>query len=80
VNAAELAARYPDTLRLDPILGLVKRCSKCGEWWTATKQFFYPAPGRPPTGLHSWCIACARENIRERRYGERRRLAAKGAH
>lgn len=74
-TAEQLAQRWPGALRLDPILGLVKRCTKCGEWWLATTAFFSTAPGKStPLQLHSWCWACVKEAQRIRRR-ERRRQA-----
>lgn len=56
-NDENLAARYPQRLRMDPLLGLVKQCSWCEEWWSATLDFFMSQKGTP-TGLHPHCKAC----------------------
>lgn len=37
-----------------------KQCHKCGEWWPATKEFFYSMPRRPDK-LRSPCKACIDE-------------------
>lgn len=47
--------------RYDDDGDLERRCSKCGEWWPASREFFYSC-GRK--GLHSWCKACVQENDR----------------
>ena len=57
VTDEELATRYPKRHRIDPLLGLVKQCSWCEEWWSATLDFFVSQRGTP-TGLHPHCKAC----------------------
>jgi hypothetical protein len=39
-------------------LGLEVKCSCCGEFWPADKEFFFFHDGKP----HSWCKACYRAN------------------
>ena len=45
-------------------LGLEKKCTKCGDWWPADKEFYNSNGGGK---LHSKCKACERELIREKR-------------
>lgn len=54
-----------------------KQCSKCHEWWPATKEFFY-TDGHHPHKLHSWCKACVLEQKRQRR--ETRKMEVMKAH
>jgi hypothetical protein len=49
--------------RNDSELGLVKRCTRCGEWWPADGEFYWKDKGV----LHSWCKACITEWKRDRR-------------
>lgn len=64
----ELVARHPRRLRIDPVLGLVKQCTVCEEWWTATRDFFGSAPhGHGALGLHAHCHACSTEAKRRQR-------------
>lgn len=63
----EIVARHPSRHRIDPVLGLMRQCTKCEEWWSATKEFFSTAPRNGALGLHSWCWACTKEALRERR-------------
>lgn len=68
LSPAELVVMFPRTLAIDPVLGLVKRCSKCGEWWTASRLFFGSAPDdHQGLGLHSHCQACTAERGHRRR-------------
>ena len=47
---------------IDPILGPVKRCPKCGEDWPADAEFYYPRH-KGGSALQSWCRACWSEYI-----------------
>lgn len=40
-----------------------KRCTKCGEYFPATAEYFY-RNGARRDGLDTWCRACRRENAR----------------
>ena len=44
-------------IQYDPVLGNVKQCPICKEWWPADTEFFYKASDRKD-GLHSYCRAC----------------------
>lgn len=48
------------SIRMDPVLGMEKRCTSCKEWWPMDTEFFMYTGGR----LESWCRACSQE-IRE---------------
>ncbi|GAI63947.1 unnamed protein product [marine sediment metagenome] len=52
-----------------------KQCSKCKEWWPATREFFY---GSKRDGLHPWCKACILEAKAER--GKRKKLEVVESH
>ena len=41
-----------------------KECTKCGEPYPATTEYFAPA-SRNKSGLHSWCRNCTRAGNRE---------------
>ncbi len=41
-----------------------KECTKCGESYPATTEYFTSA-SRNKSGLHSWCRNCTRAGIRE---------------
>lgn len=43
-----------------------RQCSRCHEWWPATKEFFYSS-GPFSSGLHSMCRACYLERLAARR-------------
>lgn len=36
---------------------LHKKCSRCGDYWPADREFFYPSP-QCRCGLHTYCRAC----------------------
>ena len=46
-----------------------RRCSRCGELWPATSDFWYRCPRRAD-GLHSWCRACTAEAKEAQRKGK----------
>lgn len=50
-----------------------RQCSRCKEWWPATRDFFYSS-GTDSAKLHSMCRACYLERLAERR--KRRKLEA----
>ena len=50
-----------------------KQCTKCHDWWPASREFFYTS-GHRSGELHSWCIACVLEQKRNR--WERRKMEA----
>lgn len=37
--------------------GREKRCGKCGDFWPADTEFFYPSMSQSD-GLHCWCKDC----------------------
>lgn len=39
-------------------------CTRCGESWPATTEFFSRSPHHS-SGFHSWCKACQTERKRE---------------
>lgn len=49
----------------DPILGTMKSCSKCGEWWPLDEEFYYR--NRTCNKFYSECRACYREWDAKRR-------------
>ena len=51
---------------VDPELGLVRRCARCGESWPADREFFHVS-GKGSLWLNSWCRACSLEYQKERR-------------
>ncbi len=68
IGSHQAAVKQPSNAkeRLDPEIGMVRRCSKCGDWWPANREFFYSS-GSGGRKLHSWCIACYTEWRSERR-------------
>lgn len=52
--------------RLDPILGLEKRCPRCCEYWPQDTLFWFTS-NCTNDGLQSWCAACQRESRTARR-------------
>ncbi len=60
--AALAAGRY----RINPAVGLERRCSHCFEYWPADTEFF-AANRAERSGLCSWCKACYSEARRARR-------------
>lgn len=55
-----------------------RQCSKCHEWWPATREFFYSSGHRRARKLHSWCKACVLEAKAERR--KRKKLEVLHSH
>ncbi len=53
--------------RLDEDGNLERRCSKCGDWWPADREFFYSSGPAEKGKLHSQCKACYDADRRERR-------------
>ena len=49
------------TLYIVTELGREKRCPRCGEYWPATGEFFWPRSGRRSHLLRPWCHACEEE-------------------
>lgn len=47
-----------DKTRMDPELGLVRRCARCKEWWPADGEFYRPR--------HLTCTACVRDRENKR--------------
>lgn len=48
-------------------LGLEKRCPTCGEWWPATRQFWYMRNTKSGPQPQGQCRACFNDYRRERR-------------
>lgn len=44
------------TYAIEPY-GLLKRCSRCKEYWPADLEFFFSAPSKTD-GIFDWCKAC----------------------
>lgn len=65
MNAASPAKRYIVTE-----LGTEKLCPRCGEYWPADREFFWPRGHGH--GLQGWCRACTANCERGRK---RRRVA-----
>lgn len=75
--------------RRDPVLGIVRRCPRCREWWPDDDEFFYQrkyqagtienARGRSyvrrTAGVVKWCKACHATSMREVRQRSRLRTA-----
>jgi len=72
MNAEEYVAAHPKRHRVDPLLGLMRQCSRCEEWWQATPDFFVRGHKGDPLGLHSWCKACTTEYSATRRLFQQR--------
>lgn len=53
-------------MTIDPELGPMKRCTRCGEDRPADTEFF-PRSGTANRELHSWCKACWASYQRDRR-------------
>lgn len=51
-------------------VGEEKRCSTCGEFWPADREFFFASKSRC-SQLMSSCIACTVERRRRRDYSDR---------
>jgi hypothetical protein len=52
-----------DLERVDPELGVVRRCTSCGEEWPRDREFWYfQGTGK----IISWCRACYSERNRRR--------------
>lgn len=49
----------------DPILGTVRRCSTCREWWPDDDEFYYSVPSTGTAHHRNQCRAC----VDERRHG-----------
>ncbi len=41
-------------------------CADCGEWWPATREFFFTTGRKTKPKLHSYCKACY--EVRRKRY------------
>lgn len=67
MKAEEYAAAHPKRHRVDPLLGLVRQCSRCLEWWPASSEYFTPSRRGDALNLHSWCKACSAEAKQEQR-------------
>lgn len=53
-------------------LGVQKRCPRCGEFWPAMDDDFWPPiHRRGRQEFHSWCKACCYEARREREAAHR---------
>ena len=61
-----MTAQYRD----DPVLGRVRLCSICHEWWPFDGEFWHMADGRLNPAWPHRCIACCAEY-----FASRRRLA-----
>lgn len=51
VARSSWATGTPSIVKQDRILGIVKRCARCREWWPLDDTFYYPSNT-------SWCRAC----------------------
>lgn len=49
-----------DNIRFDPILGMEKKCTRCGQWWPADGEF-YPYADLVTKRLGAWCKCCTLE-------------------
>ncbi len=53
-------------------IGLERQCTKCHDWWPATREFFYATGRADHPKLHSWCKACYEEGRKDKRAASRR--------
>jgi hypothetical protein len=60
----------------DPLLGRMKQCSKCGEYWPLDIEFFHPLSAGND-GFQGQCRACRKEYYAG--FFARKRLEASGA-
>lgn len=53
----------PLPTRLDPELGVVRLCRRCGEEWPLDEEFWLPQrhPRSANDRWHNWCRACRLE-------------------
>ncbi len=56
--------------RLDPILGLEKRCPRCCEYWPQD-TLFWRLSNQSIDGLQSWCKGCQLEDKNRRNQKKR---------
>ncbi len=55
---------------------LERRCSRCLEWWPATRRYFGPSP-KGLLGLHARCLPCQADCSAERRAARRAAIMPK---
>ena len=63
-HSIENLIRRSKRLKFDRVLGVVRQCARCREWWPANREFFHAS--RRPIGLQVYCKACAVEHRAER--------------
>lgn len=55
-------------IRIDPELGRMRLCRRCGEWWPYDREFYYIRADGHSSGN---CKACHTEQGRERGWWKR---------
>lgn len=60
-------SRFAPFRREDPELGVVKRCTACGEEWPLDTEFYYQHRNKGRVKFYSKCRACWSERIQPRR-------------
>ncbi len=62
----------PSIRKKDSVLGEVRKCPQCGDWWPLDREFWYLKPGSSD-GFDSYCKACRAEYVRVQRRKKKER-------